>query len=172
MPPLTTKTIGPLHLEDLEPHRFEDLVRQLIYDFRAWRMLEATGRSGGDDGFDARGYEIVASAAGEETVEEDGEESAEVGADDRLWLIQCKRGPGKLVDYLDAVPAAELTNLHGIVFAAACDFSKKARDAENSACPKRNYGARRRSRTRYSSRRTITSSSPISAFLFRRVGAA
>jgi hypothetical protein len=37
---------GPLHFEDLEPHRFEDLVRRLIYDFRPWRQLEATGRSG------------------------------------------------------------------------------------------------------------------------------
>lgn len=56
---LTTRTIGPLHLEDLEPHRFEDLARQMLYDFRQWRQLEATGRSGSDDGFDARGWEAV-----------------------------------------------------------------------------------------------------------------
>ena len=37
----TTRTIGPLHLEDLEPHRFEDLIRQLLYDFRPWNRLEA-----------------------------------------------------------------------------------------------------------------------------------
>lgn len=43
----------------MEPKRFEDLVRQLDYDFKPWRKLEATGRSGSDDGFDARGYEIV-----------------------------------------------------------------------------------------------------------------
>lgn len=56
-----TKTMNPLHFEDLEPHRFEDLVRQLIYDFRPWRKLEPTGRTGGDEGFDVRGYEIVTS---------------------------------------------------------------------------------------------------------------
>jgi hypothetical protein len=50
-----SKTIGPLHFEDLEPKRFEDLVRQLAYDFRSWQTLEATGRAGSDDGFDARG---------------------------------------------------------------------------------------------------------------------
>jgi len=46
--PGPTRTTGPLHFEDLEPHRFEDLVRRLIYDFRPWRQLEAAGRSGGD----------------------------------------------------------------------------------------------------------------------------
>ena len=43
-----TRATGPLHFEDLDPHRFEDLVRRLIYDFRPWRLLEATGRSGTD----------------------------------------------------------------------------------------------------------------------------
>ena len=52
------RTTGPLHFEDLEPRRFEDLARQLIYDFRPWRSLEATGRAGSDEGFDARGMEI------------------------------------------------------------------------------------------------------------------
>ena len=51
----TTNTLNPLHFEDLEPHRFEDLVRQLAYDFRTWRSLEATGRSGSDEGMDIRG---------------------------------------------------------------------------------------------------------------------
>jgi integrase len=37
------RTTGPLHFEDLDPHRFEDLVRRLIYDFRPWRHREATG---------------------------------------------------------------------------------------------------------------------------------
>jgi hypothetical protein len=57
MRPQPSRTIGPLHFEDLEPHRFEDLVLRLIYDFRPWRELQATGRSGSDDGFDARGIE-------------------------------------------------------------------------------------------------------------------
>jgi hypothetical protein len=115
-------------LEDLEPHRFEDLVRQLLYDFRPWRSLEATGRTGTDRGFDVRAIEIVPS----EPVDLDGsdaEEDAEI-AGGRVWLIQCKRekeiGPLKLVGYLDEI--AETAVLYGIIFAAACDFSIAARD--------------------------------------------
>ena len=89
----TTRTIGPLH--------FEDLVRQLAYDFRQWRSLEATGRGGADGGFDVRGWEMVqheALAAVEQSL--DSEEDETIPTDlDRLWLIQCKReraiGPTK-----------------------------------------------------------------------------
>ena len=52
-----TKNMNPLHFEDLEPHRFEDLVRQLIYDFKQWKSLEATGRTGSDEGMDIRAIE-------------------------------------------------------------------------------------------------------------------
>ena len=133
MPPTTTTTLGPLHHEDLEPRRFEDLVRQLIYDFRPWRMLEATGRAGSDDGFDARGYEMVGLQPAVEADDAGVDADAEPSTPDRLWLVQCKRekviGPTKLMGYLDAIPATERAQLHGIIFAAACEFSKKARDA-------------------------------------------
>jgi hypothetical protein len=132
--PTPTRTIGPLHLEDLEPHRFEDMVRQLVYDFRTWRALEATGRAGSDDGFDARAFEAVPTAEptlSEEAEDEDEETAAEATAD-RIWLVQCKREksipPKKLARYLDAL-SGEAGKLHGIIFAAACDFSKAARDA-------------------------------------------
>jgi hypothetical protein len=46
----TSRTLNPLPFRDLEPHRFEDLVRQLAYEFRDWRSIEATGRSGSDEG--------------------------------------------------------------------------------------------------------------------------
>jgi hypothetical protein len=50
-----------------------------------------------------------------------------------LWLIQCKREksitPKKLIGYLDDISEEERASLHGIIFATACDFSKKARDA-------------------------------------------
>lgn len=138
-----TRTIGPLHFEDLDPKRFEDLVRQLAYEFKAWRRLEATGRSGSDDGFDARGYEIVAkerqpsaSVGEDEPVEE--ESPLEEGTDDRLWLIQCKRertiGPKALVKYLNDTVLGPDEKLHGLVFTAACDFSKKARDNFAQKC--------------------------------------
>lgn len=143
----TTRTIGPLHFEDLDPKRFEDLVRQLAYEFKPWRQLEATGRSGSDDGFDARGYEIVASDAQPSASPEEGETVEEPstlneGIDDRLWLIQCKReraiGPKALVKYLDDTVLGPDEKLHGLVFTAACDFSKKARDDFAKKCREMN----------------------------------
>jgi hypothetical protein len=129
-----TRTIGQLHFEDLEPHRFEDLVRQLVYGFKNWRRLEATGRSGSDDGFDARGYEIV----GVQEASADDEEAPPEGADDRLWLVQCKRertiSPKKLVEYLDDIKLGDGERLHGIVFVAACNFSKTAYDRFREKC--------------------------------------
>jgi hypothetical protein len=137
---IPTRTIGPLHLEDLEPHRFEDMVRQLIYDFRDWRALEATGRSGSDDGFDARGFEIVVGAEEPEDPEDGESASSEVASTangDRVWLVQCKRekriSPKQLVGYLRSIPESEKPELYGILFVGACDFSKMARDAFRSA---------------------------------------
>jgi hypothetical protein len=54
-----TRTVNPLHFEDIEPHRFEDLIRQLAHSFRRWGRLEATGRLGHDEGTDIRGIEFV-----------------------------------------------------------------------------------------------------------------
>jgi hypothetical protein len=135
---IASKTINPLHFEDLEPHRFEDLVRQLIYDFRDWRALEATGRLGSDDGFDARGWEIYS----ENSVSVDDDEAEEVKErkkeEDRIWLIQCKReksiSPKKLIGYLDEIDKGEVSTLYGLIFVAACDFSKKARDDYRKWC--------------------------------------
>jgi hypothetical protein len=130
-----TRTVGPLHLEDLEPHRFEDMVRQLIYDFRNWRALESTGRSGSDDGFDARGFEIVDDGelgGGGPDADDEVAELAPTAATDRTWLVQCKRErritPKKLAGYLADIPETERVNLYGIIFVGACDFSKEARD--------------------------------------------
>ncbi|HMW70451.1 MAG TPA: hypothetical protein PKD17_01450, partial [Cellvibrionaceae bacterium] len=76
-----TRTLGPLHFEDLDPKRFEDLIRQLAYEFKNWRRLEATGRAGSDDGFDARGYEIT----NEDLSGESEEEMITLAQSDRLW---------------------------------------------------------------------------------------
>ena len=128
--PTTTRTIGPLHFEDLEPRRFEDLVRQLAYDFRRWRSLEATGRAGSDEGFDVRGWEALAPEDPSQAV---GDEAEQAPAEDRLWLIQCKRErtmpPGRLAKHLNAIPPSSTANVWGMVLAAPCDFSKRARDA-------------------------------------------
>lgn len=135
-----TRTYNPLPFTDLEPKRFEDLVRQLIYDFRPWRRLEATGRSGSDDGFDARALEIVQTSGALAVVDQDEseDETAADGTADRLWLIQCKRErtitPAKLKGHLGEIILSPEETLHGIIFAAACDFSKASRDAFYAWC--------------------------------------
>ena len=120
---LTTRTLNPLPFEHLEPHRFEDLVRQLVYDFRVWRTLEATGRSGSDQGADIRGIAIARH-------DEEGNEVA-VGGPDQIWVIQCKReksiGPKQLARYAADV-LKQNVNVHGLLFVASADFSIKARD--------------------------------------------
>jgi len=132
-----TRTIGPLHFEDLEPKRFEDLVRQLAYDFRQWRVLEPTGRAGSDDGFDARGFEIVNDFVPPDD-EADPDDVAATPSDDRQWLIQCKREkvitPSNLKKHLEKISAEERTKLYGIVFVASCDFSKRSRDSFRDWC--------------------------------------
>src|ERR1051326_4526710 len=103
-----TRTLNPLPFQDLEPKRFEDLVRSVLYDFKNWIKLEATGRSGSDDGFDARGWEAEPTAA---TAELDDNDEPVAPADflaaGKLWLIQCKRErairPKKLLAYLNAI---------------------------------------------------------------------
>lgn len=129
-----TRTTNPLPFGDLEPKRFEDLVRQLAYDYKPWRRLEATGKSGSDDGFDARGYEKVFSPD-EPALPEGGlqaGEDADHDLADRLWLIQCKRekaiGPKKMRAYLNEIVLDLDAPLHGIVFAAACEFSLSTRN--------------------------------------------
>lgn len=140
-----TKTTNPLPFEHLEPKRFEDLVRQLIYDFKRWRQLEATGRSGGDSGFDARGWEAIYDG-GDPTGDQPGSDGDDDGEapppdGDRLWLIQCKRersiGPTKILQHLALIPASTLEGLYGLVFVAACDLSKATRDACRTWCRER-----------------------------------
>lgn len=123
------RTINPLHFEDLEPHRFEDLVRQLAYDFRVWRVLEATGRLGADEGMDVRGIKIV-SAINQESYEEESTEEAPI-AEERVWVIQCKRYKTitpKVMRTIVVEAVAEQTP-YGLIVATACDVTKATMDA-------------------------------------------
>src|SRR4051812_47870211 len=86
----TTRTLNPLPFQDLEPHRFEDLVRQLAYDWRRWKRLEATGRSGSDEGLDIRATEAVVADDDDEERDDEGV-FAERVVGERLWIFQCKR---------------------------------------------------------------------------------
>lgn len=124
-----TRTLNPLHFEDLEPHRFEDLVRQLAYEYRPWTSIEATGRGGADDGIDIRAFEPGSAPLTEEGDEEDGFAPITPG---RLWIIQCKRekriGPAQVRRYVEeSVQGPDVP--YGFILAAACDFSKKGYDA-------------------------------------------
>jgi hypothetical protein len=128
-----TKTFNPLHFEDLEPHRFEDLVRQIAYDFKEWSLLEPTGRLGSDDGYDARGIEIVRNYSDlNESIEGEENEVDELHEQERLWQIQCKRersiSPSKITKYIDEMIPRGSVVPYGVIFAAPTDFSKKTRD--------------------------------------------
>lgn len=120
-----TKTTNPIHFEDLDPKRFEDLVRELIYDFRDWQTIEATGKGGGDDGFDIRAYERTSRT----TTDDDGNEVVRP-MDGNPWMIQCKREktipPSKIKKILEDVDPKNPP--YGYILAAATNFSKKAYD--------------------------------------------
>jgi len=125
-----SRTINPLHFEDLEPHRFEDLVRQLIYDLKDWKAIEATGRSGAEEGFDVRAWENIYA---DQDLEEDEEENIIAKPQGHLWLIQCKREqsitPKKLKSYAQEINVNPDQPIYGVIFVASCNFSKKSRDA-------------------------------------------
>ena len=130
MAPKATRTLNPLHFEDLEPHRFEDLIRQLAYDFRPWKRLEPTGRLGADDGIDIRGIETALVDFAD--VAEGDDEDERPWTVERFWTIQCKREKSvhpadirKIVK--EAIPEGGEAP-YGFILAAACDFSKKSRD--------------------------------------------
>ena len=109
-----TRTVNPLHFEDLEPKRFEDLVRQLAYGFKSWRVLEPTGLLGNDEGVDIYGIEV------------DPEESAT----ERGWRFQAKRYKRLAPKAIRAVVHEVVPDLkeppHGLVIAAACNFTADA----------------------------------------------
>jgi len=121
-----TRTLGPIHFEDLDPHRFEDLIRQLIYDFRDWQSLESTGRLGSDGGFDARAYERVV-VVGDAPEAEDEQPHPMEG---NRWMIQAKRekelGPSDIRSILNDVSADDPP--YGYILAAAANFSKDSFD--------------------------------------------
>lgn len=123
-----TKTLNPLHFEDLEPHRFEDLVRRLLYGFRDWRELEPTGRSGSDEGFDIRAWEKTDAIT---NVSEEGEEG-EHASEGNLWQIQGKREKSISASKMRTILKHDIDGLHppyGYILAAATNISKKTYDA-------------------------------------------
>ncbi|HXA18939.1 MAG TPA: hypothetical protein VN380_18235 [Thermoanaerobaculia bacterium] len=127
--PRTTKTLGPLHFEDLEPHRFEDLVRELAYDYKDWQSIEATGRSGSDEGWDIRAFER---SPAPETDSDDDDEPGERPhpMEGNAWMFQVKRekslGPSDVKRIVAEVDADSPP--YGYILAAPTNFSKKSYD--------------------------------------------
>ena len=124
-----TRTFGPIHFEDLDPHRFEDLIRELIYDYKEWQSIEATGRSGSDEGFDVRAYEKAETIS--HLINDDNEDIIETHPmEGNLWMIQGKRekeiGPQKIMSILSYVDPKNPP--YGYILAASTNFSKKAYD--------------------------------------------
>lgn len=124
-----TRTYGPIHFEDLDPHRFEDLIRELIYDFRDWQSIEATGRSGNDEGFDIRAFEKIDYVL--QSLDENNEEIEELHPmEGNLWMIQVKRekeiGPKKMSGIISEIDSKNAP--YGYILAASTNFSKKSYD--------------------------------------------
>lgn len=123
-----TRTYGPIHFEDLDPHRFEDLVRELIYDYKDWQTIEATGRSGNDGGFDVRAYEKVETSSQTKEEDEDQEEAHPMAGN--LWMIQGKRekelGPKRVKEILNDIDSKNPP--YGYILAASANFSKDSYD--------------------------------------------
>jgi len=111
-----------LHFEDLEPHRFEDLVRQLAWRWRSWEALDPVGAKGNDRGTDIRGFEraVVEVAAGRATTER------------REWRFQCKRkesiGPTQMRTVAEELFQGGGQPPYGVVLAAPCDVSRDTLD--------------------------------------------
>jgi Restriction endonuclease len=128
--PHVTRTLGAIHFEDLDPHRFEDLIRQLVYDLKQWQSIESTGRGGADDGFDVRAYEVQQPQEIERD-DEGSEEDVSHPMEGNLWMIQCKRekslGPTKVQTIIgDGVNAGNPP--YGYILAAPTHFSKATHD--------------------------------------------
>jgi hypothetical protein len=116
--PSGTRTAHRLPFGELDPHRFEDLVRELLLRFRTFRSVEAIGRSGADLGVDIRAYEVVP------------------GESDRLWHGQVKRkvamGPADVRAVVEeAIPESPEggTQPYAFLLAAPVDFSRASQDA-------------------------------------------
>lgn len=130
MKPRTTRTLNRLPFQDLEPHRFEDLVRGLAHGFREWRTLEDTGRTGDDDGIDIRGEEVMPSDPGDDEGDDAKDAAAFAATPGRMWVFQCKREKRFSAADVDEIVAAvgTATPPHGFVVAVASDVTKRTRD--------------------------------------------
>jgi hypothetical protein len=123
--PHTTHTYAPLHFEDLGAGRFEDLIRQLAYDWRDWKYLDTTGLLGSDGGVDISAIELIAAPG---INDDDGEPSSQ--SVERDWRIQCRRYKQVRPSVAEAVAEGLIPDTdhppYGVVIAAPTDLSDRA----------------------------------------------
>jgi hypothetical protein len=104
------------------------LVRHLIYDFRSWRTIEATGKAGSDDGFDVRAWEVTSDVA---NVDEDEDDVGTHPMEGNLWKLQCKRekqlGPRRIKAIINE-GFDKHNPPYGYILAAPATFSKQSYD--------------------------------------------
>ena len=56
---MATRTINPLHFEDLDPIRFEELILAMVCKMKKWYKLNHFGKKGHDKGIDIRAVELL-----------------------------------------------------------------------------------------------------------------
>jgi hypothetical protein len=111
-----TTTTNPLHFEDMEPRRFEDLAQAIVHKLKAWTELNHIGRSGNDNGVDIEAVES-----------DDGKR--------RRWVIQCKRYQSFAKSH--AVAAIDEAVKYGkhidvLLLVVGCDVSRVTREAADA----------------------------------------
>ena len=104
---ILNRTINKLHFEDLDPHRFEDLVYDILFRNKSWNIIENWGKSGSDGGVDI----YCEDSTGQK------------------WFCQCKRYKSislkqtkSVVDKI--INGNKNTNDCIILLVVACDISK------------------------------------------------
>ena len=108
-----TKTTNPIHFEDLEPLRFEDLAFNLLYRQSKWHSINHLGRSGSDGGIDIEGTEI--------------DSKTEL----KSWIVQCKRyksfSPGEAETIIKELKIKYPAN-NNFLLIISCPLSKTGHD--------------------------------------------
>lgn len=111
-----TKTTNPIHFEDLEPMRFEDLAFNLLYRQSKWHSINHLGRSGSDGGIDIEGTEI--------------DSQTEL----KNWIVQCKRyksfSPKEAESVIESLKTKYPSN-NNFLLIISCPFSKTGHNRLN-----------------------------------------
>lgn len=125
----TAEIAGPIGIDELDPLRFVDLVRQIVYGFRPWHQLEHTRVSVTEAGFAIRAVEAYLDPRKDHPVGSL-DDAAELEPELRVWNVRCttqgRIGP-KTADEIAPELIEEGETPYGVVFAAPTSYSKETR---------------------------------------------